>query len=80
LKERNLMPPINIRALLWFFGIIIVLSQSGPILAALHRVGLAFYEGLVLPIANGPESGRLAVLAGLAALFFATIWSFLTRK
>jgi hypothetical protein len=62
------MPSINLKAVIWTVVIIILLSQVAPIRAVLCRVGLVFYNGLVLPILRSPEPGQVLVLSALVAL------------
>jgi hypothetical protein len=62
------VPPINLKAVIWAVLIIILLSQIAPIWTVLCRVGLVFYEGLVLPILRSPEPGQVLILSLLVAL------------
>ncbi len=62
------MPSINLKAVIWTVVIIILLSQVAPIRAVLRRVGVVFYNGLVLPILRSPEPGQVLVLSLLVAL------------
>jgi hypothetical protein len=62
------MPTINFKAVIWTVVIIILLSQITPIRAVLRRVGVVFYNGLVLPILHSPGPGQVAVLSALVAL------------
>ena len=62
------MPSINLKAVVWFVVIVILLSLTAPIRAVLCRVSLVFYNGLVLPILRSPEPGQVLVLSALVAL------------
>lgn len=62
------MPAINWKVVLGTFVVIVLLSQTTPILALLRRVGSVFYTSLVLPIRRSPEPGQVLVLSLAVAL------------
>lgn len=70
------MPTINFKAVIWAVVIVILLSQIPPIRAVLRRVGVVFYNGLVLPILRSPEPGQVAVLSALVALVIVIVLRF----
>jgi hypothetical protein len=73
------MPSVNLRAVIWTVVIVVILSQIAPIRSVLRRVGVVFYNGLVLPVLRSPEPGQVLVLSLLVALGIVITLRFLGR-
>jgi len=73
------MPAINWKVVLGTFVVIVLLSQTTPILAVLHRISSVFYIGLVLPILRSPEPGQVLVLSLLVALGIVIVLRFFDK-
>ena len=73
------MPSINLKAVVWFVVIVILLSQIDKILAVL-LLALRILHTCLAPLKYAPEPAKVGLASLVLALVFVVVWSFLMRK